>query len=92
MNNVCRDPIKEFNFLFTGQRSGFGPSWKKNSSNHSENGEARTLVKQLLCNHEVSYRSGNRETMEKKQGKIHGDLAWTLLNISLVKHFSSLYI
>lgn len=67
MNNVCRDHIKEFNFLFIGQRPGSGPSQKKTLGNHSENGEGRTVVKGFLCNHEVSCGSGSRETEEVRR-------------------------
>lgn len=93
MNNACRNYIKEFNFLFMGQRSGFGPSWREPSGNNSETGEAGTVMKGFLCNHEKSHISGSRDTKKKIPEKVHGGLMWTLLNISLIKHlFSFLYL
>ena len=53
VNNVSRNHIKEFSFLFIGQRSDFGQS-QETLGNHSENGEARTVGKGFLCNHEIS--------------------------------------
>ena len=44
MNNVSRKHIKEFSFLFTGQRPDVGPS-QETLGNHPENGEARTVGK-----------------------------------------------
>lgn len=67
MTNACRNRIKEFNFLPMGQRSGFGPSWRKPSGNNSEDGEAGTVMKGFLCNHEKSHRSGSRGTKETLQ-------------------------
>lgn len=74
MNNICRNYIKELSFLFMGQRPGFGPSWKKSSEKQSEDWESGTIVKGFLCNHEESHRSGSRETKEKLQEIVHGEL------------------
>ena len=81
MNNVSRKHIKEFSFLFTGQRPDVGPS-QETLGNHPENGEARTAGKRFLCNHEISQASGSREAKGKLEGMVHGELTLTSLNIS----------
>lgn len=73
MNNVSRNHIKEFSFLFIGQRSDFGQS-QETLGNHSENGEARTVGKGFLCNHEISHGSGSREAKRKLEGMVHREL------------------
>lgn len=77
MNNAGRNYIKKFDFLFKGQRSGFGPSWREPPGNNSENGEAETIMKGFLCNYEKSHISGRRDSKKKIQEKVHGGLMWT---------------